>query len=92
MTWPTVPGVEHHLPRPPRRGDAGRRGDAKAGNSILAMSCSGRYDVDWVETRDADDAVGSPDFLNNCLGQLTADDDLAFSNDQDRSVSGRPIR
>jgi len=64
---------------PPRRGDARRRGDAKAGNlnSCYELLKAG-YDVDWVETRDADDAVGSPDFLNNCLGQLTADDDLAF--------------
>jgi len=60
--------VEHHLPRAPRRGDARRRGDAKAGNlnSCYELLKAG-YDVDWVETRDADDAVGSPDFLNNCL-------------------------
>jgi len=53
--------------------------NAKAGNlnSCYELLKAG-YDVDWVETRDADDAVGSPDFLNNCLGQLTADDDLAF--------------
>jgi len=46
---------------------AGERRQGGNLNSCYELLKAG-YDVDWVETRDADDAVGSPDFLNNCLG------------------------
>jgi cellulose synthase (UDP-forming) len=73
------PGARVIYHRPPRRGDPGRRGDAKAGNlnSCLVLLDS-RFHVDWIETRDADDALGSADFLRMCLGQLMTDSKLAF--------------
>jgi cellulose synthase (UDP-forming) len=64
---------------PPPRGDPLRRGDAKAGNLNSCYSLlNRRFDVKWVETRDADDAVGSNVFLRNCVGQLMTDHRLGF--------------
>jgi cellulose synthase (UDP-forming) len=64
---------------PPLGCDPDRRGDAKAGNlnSCLDLLKS-EFNVEWVETRDADDALGSRGFLRMCLGQLMTDSDLAF--------------
>jgi cellulose synthase (UDP-forming) len=65
---------------PPPRDAPGRDGAAKAGNlnSALALIDSTRPDVRYIETRDADDELGSDGFLRQVIGQLEADDRLAF--------------
>jgi cellulose synthase (UDP-forming) len=70
--------VLYHLP--PDRYAPGRDGAAKAGNlnSALAMLDRERPDLGYVETRDADDEVGSNRFLREAVGQLAADERLAF--------------
>jgi cellulose synthase (UDP-forming) len=66
---------------PPSRGDPRRRGEAKAGNLNSALDLVGGFDTPpaYVETRDADDLVGDPDFLMCALGQLSADPGLAYT-------------
>jgi cellulose synthase (UDP-forming) len=65
---------------PPRRGDLRRRGEAKAGNlnSAFEHVTALAPDIEFVETRDADDLVGEPTFLRQTLGQLMASDKVAF--------------
>jgi len=70
--------VAYH--EPPERGDPDRRGEAKAGNLNAALQAIEARDIPpaFVETRDADDAVGDADFLRETVGQLMADLDVAF--------------
>jgi len=65
---------------PPPRWALGRDGAAKAGNLNSAMAMLDEHfpDIAYIETRDADDEVGSPHFLRESVGQLQADDRLAF--------------
>jgi cellulose synthase (UDP-forming) len=72
-----LPVVYHS---PPARFAPGRDGAAKAGNlnSALALLDLMHPDLAYVETRDADDEVGSNAFLRQAVGQLLADDRLAF--------------
>jgi cellulose synthase (UDP-forming) len=65
---------------PPRRGDPGRRGEAKAGNLNSVLEVLNKYapHVLFIETRDADDKVGDPGFLRQAVGQLLADPKVAF--------------
>jgi cellulose synthase (UDP-forming) len=65
---------------PPPRCAPGRDGAAKAGNlnAALAMLDLWHPDLAFVETRDADDEVGSNAFLRQAVGQLVADERLAF--------------
>jgi cellulose synthase (UDP-forming) len=65
---------------PPRRGDPKRRGEAKAGNlnSVLELIDTYAPHVLFVETRDADDKVGDPNFLRQTIGQLLADPTVGF--------------
>ena len=58
----------------------GRDGAAKAGNLNSALDLVRRRfpDVRYIETRDADDEVGCERFLRHTVGQLEADDRLAF--------------
>jgi len=74
------PGATVVYHQPPRRGSPERRGDAKAGNLNSAVERLDREcgRIDFVETRDADDEVGDPSFLRQCVGQLLADENLAF--------------
>lgn len=69
-----------HYHRPPVRGSACRRGDAKAGNlnSALDLLDVEHPDVEYIETRDADDEVGHPWFLRRTLGVLMDDQRAAF--------------
>ncbi len=74
------PRAEIQYHDPPRRGEAERRGEAKAGNLNSALD---RIRVDYpsvayVETRDADDLVGDRSFLRQAAGQLAADPGVAF--------------
>jgi cellulose synthase (UDP-forming) len=70
--------ISYH--RPPPRGSAQRRGEAKAGNLNSAMDLvrASAANVRFVETRDADDEVGDPDFLRQCVGQFGTSARLAF--------------
>ena len=65
---------------PAQRGTPQRRGEAKAGNlnSALTYVHQNFPDVAFIETRDADDMVGSPAFLRQAVGQLMADTSLAY--------------
>jgi cellulose synthase (UDP-forming) len=71
-------GVLYH--EPPPRDAPGRDGAAKAGNlnSALARLVAEHPEVEFVETRDADDELGTSAFLRHAVGQLLADDNLAF--------------
>lgn len=72
-----LPVVYHE---PPPRYSPGRDGAAKAGNlnSAVAMLGARFPEIRYIETRDADDEVGSNGFLRLVIGQLEADDRLAF--------------
>jgi cellulose synthase/poly-beta-1,6-N-acetylglucosamine synthase-like glycosyltransferase len=71
-------GVIYH--EPPPRHAPGRDGAAKAGNlnSALELVLAHFPDVACIETRDADDEVGSLQFLRHTVGQLEFDEHLAF--------------
>ncbi len=73
-----VLGVEYH--EPPDRWAPGRDGAAKAGNlnSALAAVLARHPAVRYVETRDADDEIGSWRFLRQTVGQLEHDPRVAF--------------
>ena len=70
--------VRYH--EPPPRDAPGRDGAAKAGNlnAALALLEAEHPEVVYVETRDADDEMGSLSFLRLVVGQLEADRRLAF--------------
>lgn len=65
---------------PPDRHAPGRDGAAKAGNlnSAVALLDALHPAIPYIETRDADDEVGSNGFLREVIGQLEARDELAF--------------
>jgi cellulose synthase (UDP-forming) len=71
-------GVIYH--RPPHRDAPGRDGAAKSGNlnSALAFVREHFPEIRYVETRDADDELGSSQFLRQAVGQLKSDPSLAF--------------
>jgi cellulose synthase/poly-beta-1,6-N-acetylglucosamine synthase-like glycosyltransferase len=71
-------GVIYH--EPPPRYAPGRDGAAKAGNlnSALEHVLERFPAVSHIETRDADDELGTDKFLRHTIGQLEADDRLAF--------------
>ncbi len=73
----TYPNASLRYNVPPSAGDARRRGDAKAGNLNSALPLL-PVDIDFVETRDADDLVGDPHFLREAVGQLVAHERFAF--------------
>src|SRR5829696_1410509 len=72
-----LPVVYH---APPPRDAPGRDGAAKAGNlnSALTMLDATHPEIAYIETRDADDEMGTTSFLREVVGQLQADDRLAF--------------
>ncbi len=65
---------------PPFRGDPTRRGEAKAGNLNSALEMIDLFSPipPYIETRDADDLVADPAFLRQVVGQLEANEQLAF--------------
>ena len=63
--------------RPPRPGDPRRHGEAKAGNLNSALALL-PPEIEFVETRDADDLVGDRHFLRETVGQLLAAENVAF--------------
>lgn len=74
LSYPQA-SLRYHLPPP--SGDPRREGAAKAGNLNSAMKLV-PANIEFVETRDADDLVGDPLFLRETVGQLTAHQRLAF--------------
>jgi len=74
----TGTAVRYHSPLP--RFAPGRDGAAKAGNlnSALAMLDAEHPQILYVETRDADDELGSNGFLRQVVGQLEADAGMAY--------------
>jgi cellulose synthase (UDP-forming) len=71
-------GAIYH--EPPPRYAPGRDGAAKAGNlnSALKHVLERFPGVSHIETRDADDELGTLKFLRHTIGQLEADEGLAF--------------
>jgi cellulose synthase (UDP-forming) len=69
-----------HYHVPPTKQSAQRRGEAKAGNlnSCLTYALTVYPSIELVETRDADDLVGSPEFLRYAVGHLLAHPDASF--------------
>lgn len=65
---------------PPDRYAPERGGAPKSGNlnSALKRAIQERPNVAYIETRDADDELGSLQFLRQAIGQLEYDDRLAF--------------
>ena len=65
---------------PPEKNSVFRLGEAKAGNLnyALAFVLNNFPGVEFIETRDADDLVGDPDFLRLAIGSLLADKKLNF--------------
>jgi cellulose synthase (UDP-forming) len=63
--------------RPPAKGDRSRAGEAKAGNLNSALALVPR-EIEYVETRDADDLVEDHGFLRETVGQLLANERLAY--------------
>lgn len=68
--------VTYH--RPPKRGDPARRGDSKSGNLNSAIGVLDEFGVDYVETRDADDMVGSREFLRATVAHMIDDPGVGF--------------
>ncbi|MFK7920186.1 MAG: glycosyltransferase [Ilumatobacter sp.] len=64
--------------RPPLRGTPERIGDSKAGNLNAAVLLLHAAGCDFVETRDADDLVATPDFLRVTVSQMMLDPKLAY--------------
>ncbi len=65
---------------PPDRWAPGRDGAAKAGNlnDAVAFVTMLFPAIEYIETRDADDEVGSHAFLRHAVGQLVHDERLAY--------------
>ncbi len=65
---------------PPLKNSPLRQGEAKAGNlnSCLEFIKLNYPEIQYIETRDADDLVGSSDFLKHCVGTLQNDSTLSF--------------
>ncbi|HYB28877.1 MAG TPA: glycosyltransferase [Solirubrobacteraceae bacterium] len=73
-------GLDVIYHEPPARHAPGRNGAAKAGNlnSALEYVLEHFPGVAHIETRDADDELGTVSFLRHTVGQLEADEGLAF--------------
>ena len=65
---------------PPRKNDPNRKGEAKAGNlnSAFRFVRSNFPEINYIETRDADDLVGTKLFLSYCLQTLESDRGVSF--------------
>jgi cellulose synthase (UDP-forming) len=66
--------------QPPDRFAPGRDGAAKAGNlnDALAVLDAVHPEIEYIETRDADDELGSAGFLREVVGQLESERRLAY--------------
>lgn len=65
---------------PPQKDSPFRKGEGKAGNLNSAFDLiKGRADIEFIETRDADDLVGHKTFLKEMLGQFLENPKLGFA-------------
>jgi len=73
-----VPALHYIVP--PEKGSPERRGEAKAGNlnACLDFVKANYPSVELIETRDADDLVGRPDFLRLTVAHLVDNPDASF--------------
>jgi cellulose synthase (UDP-forming) len=62
---------------PPKKGSGERAGEGKAGNLNSALKLV-PHDIEYIETRDADDLVGDSNFLKTTVARLEAEEKLAF--------------
>lgn len=70
--------IVYHMP--PAKHSPRRRGEAKSGNLNSALRYILRYhpDIEFIETRDADDVVVQKNFLRYCVTNLLKDPSAAF--------------
>ena len=70
--------IVYHLP--PSKESPERVGRAKDGNlnSMLRFVTENYPDINYIETRDADDLVGDPDFLRYTIGHLVSNPKAAY--------------
>lgn len=73
--------------RPPLRGTPERIGDSKAGNLNSVVPMLHAAGCEFIETRDADDLVGTPDFLRVTVSQMMLDSKLAYVQTIKESVT-----
>lgn len=88
------PNAELIYNTPKAKGSPLRQGEGKAGNLNSALDLiSGRDDIQYIETRDADDLVGDMNFLRESLGQLEHNNKLAYVQTIKRvkSMKGDPF-
>jgi len=66
--------------KPHKKGHPSRVGEAKSGNlnSALQFIIDRFPNIEFIETRDADDLVGSKNFLSYAIKKLLDDTDLSF--------------
>ncbi|GAA1481169.1 hypothetical protein GCM10009624_16090 [Gordonia sinesedis] len=76
----SFPDLRIHYHIPARRGSAERQGDAKAGNlnSAYGFLDATHPEVEFVETRDADDALTEPQFLRHTVAPLMRTRRMAY--------------
>jgi Glycosyltransferases, probably involved in cell wall biogenesis len=76
-SFPSTRIVYHE---PPRKGTPERKGSAKDGNLNSMLAYVGQHypEIAYIETRDADDVVGSPQFLRYTIGHLQRHKDVAY--------------
>ena len=70
--------IIYHLPPP--KNSPERIGKAKDGNlnSMLKLVSQQYPEIDYIETRDADDLVGNPNFLRYTIGHLVSNPKAAY--------------
>ena len=70
--------LTYHLP--PLKNSLERIGKAKDGNlnSMLKLVSQQYPEIDYIETRDADDLVGNPNFLRYTIGHLVSNTKAAY--------------
>jgi cellulose synthase (UDP-forming) len=89
------PGLRIIYNIPPEKDSTSRKGEGKSGNlnSALRLIQDKFPEIEYIETRDADDLVGSKEFLRDSTGQLMFDDKLAYvqSIKQVKTSEGDPF-
>lgn len=69
--------IVYHIPY--GKNDERRKGEGKAGNLNSALELVvNEQNIDYIETRDADDLVGSKNFLSIVIDKLESERDLAY--------------
>ncbi|GER92039.1 hypothetical protein KDW_62010 [Dictyobacter vulcani] len=65
---------------PPRKGNPARKGSAKDGNlnAMLDYVSTEFPEIEFIETRDADDVVGTPHFLRYVMGHFQQHPEVSY--------------